>query len=125
MPFARSGLLSLRVVSGRARAVRGVADRSEFFGPAGMRRVGAGAYPASAGSPTPSRACVAITAERYRRISMSGKRAIGVDVGGTKIVVGLVERDGTIARLARRPTPVGSQDAFLSGLTDAVDAVRD
>jgi predicted NBD/HSP70 family sugar kinase len=36
---------------------------------------------------------------------MSAQRTIGVDVGGTKIVV---ERDGTIVRLERRPTPVES-----------------
>src|SRR5438552_14997468 len=56
---------------------------------------------------------------------MSGQRAIGVDVGGTKIVVGVVERDGTIVRVERRPTPVESQAAFLSGLAAAVGAVRD
>lgn len=56
---------------------------------------------------------------------MSAERTIGVDVGGTKIVVGLVERDGTIVRLERRPTPVESTAAFLAGLTDAVESLRD
>jgi glucokinase len=56
---------------------------------------------------------------------MSAQRTIGVDVGGTKIVVGLVERDGTIVRLERRPTPVESTAALLAGLSAAVEALRD
>jgi len=56
---------------------------------------------------------------------MAGERTIGVDVGGTKIVVGVVERDGTIVRVERRPTPVESTDALLSGLAAAVESVRD
>ncbi|HST25595.1 MAG TPA: ROK family protein [Gaiellaceae bacterium] len=56
---------------------------------------------------------------------MSAERTIGVDVGGTKIVVGLVERDGTIARMERRPTRVESTRSVLEGIGDAVDAIRD
>jgi glucokinase len=56
---------------------------------------------------------------------MEAQWTIGVDVGGTKIVVGLVERDGTIARLERRPTPVESAAMFLAGLAEAVEALRD
>ena len=50
---------------------------------------------------------------------------IGVDVGGTKIDVGVVERDGTIVRSERRPTPVESTEALLTGLAAAVESVRD
>jgi len=56
---------------------------------------------------------------------MDAQRAIGVDVGGTKIVVALVDPDGTVVRLERRATSVGSTDAFLAGLREAVEAVRD
>ena len=56
---------------------------------------------------------------------MAAERTIGVDVGGTKIVVGVVERDGTIVRVERRPTPVESTDALLAGLAEAVASVRD
>jgi glucokinase len=56
---------------------------------------------------------------------MAGERTIGVDVGGTKIVVGVVERDGTIVRVERRPTPVDSTESLLAGLADAVESVRD
>jgi len=56
---------------------------------------------------------------------MEAERTIGVDVGGTKIDVGVVERDGTIVRSERRPTPVESTDALLGALADAVETVRD
>jgi len=56
---------------------------------------------------------------------MTVERTIGVDVGGTKIVVGVVERDGTIVRVERRPTPVESTDALLAGLAAAVESVLD
>lgn len=56
---------------------------------------------------------------------MDAERAIGVDVGGTKIVVGVVERDGTIVRRDRRPTPVESSESLLAEIAAAVDSVRD
>src|SRR5207302_1200639 len=77
-------------------------------------------HPPGNGSPTAARG-----EGSYRRPSMSAQRAIGVDVGGTKIVVGVVERDGTIVRLERRATPVDSTAEFLAGLTDAVETLRD
>jgi glucokinase len=56
---------------------------------------------------------------------MSSSRAIGIDVGGTKILAGVVERDGTIVRVERRTTPVDSPEDFLRGLAEVVDALRD
>jgi glucokinase len=56
---------------------------------------------------------------------MGSERAIGVDVGGTKIVAGLVDRDGTIVQVDRRPTPLQSTDALLAALAGAVESVRD
>jgi glucokinase len=56
---------------------------------------------------------------------MDKTRAIGVDAGGTKIVVGLVARDGTMARLERRPTPVDSTESFLAAVAESVETVRD
>ena len=56
---------------------------------------------------------------------MSSSRAIGIDVGGTKILAGVVERDGTVVRVERRETPVESTEAFLRGLAEVVDALRD
>ena len=45
---------------------------------------------------------------------------IGVDVGGTKILAGLVARDGTVRAHKEYPTPVESEDALLDGLEAAV-----
>jgi glucokinase len=52
-------------------------------------------------------------------------RAIGIDVGGTKILAGVVEADGTIVRTERRETPVSSTEDFLRGLAEVVDSLRD
>jgi glucokinase len=56
---------------------------------------------------------------------MSANRVIGVDVGGTKILAGVIDRDGTVERHRETPTPVTSQEAFLAGLEAAVDELVD
>ena len=53
-----------------------------------------------------------------------GGRAIGVDVGGTKILAGVVGRDGAIERRRERATPVGSQDELVVELERAVEEAR-
>ena len=45
---------------------------------------------------------------------------IGVDVGGTKILAGLVARDGTVVGHREYPTPIENEDALLDGLEAAV-----
>jgi len=50
---------------------------------------------------------------------MHEERVIGVDLGGTKVLAGLVARDGTIGRTIEIPTPDGSPGEVLR----AVDAV--
>jgi glucokinase len=45
---------------------------------------------------------------------------IGVDVGGTKILAGLVGRDGTVAAHREHPTPLETTAALLDGLEAAV-----
>jgi glucokinase len=47
-------------------------------------------------------------------------QVIGVDVGGTKILAGLVARDGTVIAHREYPTPVATEDALLGGLEAAV-----
>jgi glucokinase len=47
-------------------------------------------------------------------------RVIGVDVGGTKILAGLIGRDGTVVAHREYPTPVETEDALLDGLEAAV-----
>jgi glucokinase len=56
---------------------------------------------------------------------LDGQRVIGVDLGGTKILAGVVDRDGRIGAQHERPTPVDSQDALLDGLDAAVEKLRD
>jgi glucokinase len=52
---------------------------------------------------------------------LDGKRVIGVDLGGTKILAGIVERDGQVDRRRENPTPVGSQEELLTGLDASVE----
>ena len=52
---------------------------------------------------------------------MDGKRVIGVDLGGTKILAGIVDRDGRVERRREHPTPVGSQEELLAGLDASVE----
>lgn len=54
---------------------------------------------------------------------MEATRVIAVDLGGTKILAGLVDPGGTIERTIEHPTPVGSQRALLDGLEAAVRAL--
>jgi glucokinase len=52
---------------------------------------------------------------------VDGRHAIGVDLGGTKILAGVVTREGEIVRRHERPTPTDSQDALARELVIAVD----
>src|ERR671923_1137084 len=56
---------------------------------------------------------------------MEAQRVIGVDLGGTKILAGVVDRDGSVERRHEWPTPLDSQETLLQGLARAVDGVRD
>lgn len=53
------------------------------------------------------------------------RHAIGVDVGGTKILAGVVRDDGTIVRRVERPTPTESQDELLRAIKSLVDELVD
>jgi glucokinase len=52
---------------------------------------------------------------------LDAQRVIGVDVGGTKILAGVVLRDGQVERRRENPTPTSSEDALLAGLDSAVE----
>ena len=52
---------------------------------------------------------------------MSEKRVIGLDLGGTKILAGVVDRDGHVEQRREHPTPTASQDELLAGLDVAVE----
>jgi glucokinase len=52
-------------------------------------------------------------------------RVIGVDLGGTKILTGIVARDGTVEHRRETATSLESQDALLAGLDAAVEELLD
>jgi glucokinase len=52
---------------------------------------------------------------------LNGKRVIGVDLGGTKILAGVVDEDGRVEQRREHPTPVASQAELLAGLDAAVE----
>jgi glucokinase len=54
---------------------------------------------------------------------MHEERVIGVDLGGTKILAGLVARDGTIGRTIELPTPDGTQESVLAAIDGVVDGL--
>jgi len=51
---------------------------------------------------------------------VAGERAIGVDVGGTKIAAGVVDAEGRVERRAERPTLLSSQRDLLAELDSVV-----
>src|SRR4051794_28357703 len=50
--------------------------------------------------------------------------AIGVDVGGTKVLAGLVDDDGTLSATTRRPTPSTDPEAVADTIADVVADLR-
>jgi glucokinase len=53
------------------------------------------------------------------------QHAIGIDVGGTKILAGVVDREGVVERSEERPTPRSSEDELLAQLDAAVEGLLD
>jgi glucokinase len=52
---------------------------------------------------------------------LNEKRVIGLDLGGTKILAGVVDRDGHVEQRREHRTPTASQDELLAGLDAAVE----
>ena len=52
---------------------------------------------------------------------MNEKRVIGLDLGGTKILAGVVDREGHVQQRREHKTPTASQDELLAGLDVAVE----
>ena len=56
--------------------------------------------------------------------SVSQEAILGVDIGGTKVALGLVDHGGAIIKQSRRPMIVNSTpEAALQAVTDAVDSM--
>jgi glucokinase len=51
---------------------------------------------------------------------MKAKRVIGVDLGGTKVLAGIVDEQGAVHETVERPTVTTSQTALLDELADLV-----
>ena len=51
---------------------------------------------------------------------MRAPHVIAVDLGGTKLATGIVDRDGDLARRAVEPTDLSSEDRVLAQLEQAV-----
>jgi glucokinase len=49
---------------------------------------------------------------------------MGVDIGGTKILAGVVDESGRIRERLERPTPTSSEGALLEGLVETVNELR-
>ncbi len=56
---------------------------------------------------------------------MDDRRTIGVDLGGTKVLAGIVAPDGNVERHRETMTPLGSQEELLAGLDAAVRELLD
>ncbi len=56
---------------------------------------------------------------------MPSNRVIGLDLGGTKILAGIVDGEGRVERHRETPTPVGSQAELLDALEAAVRELVD
>jgi glucokinase len=56
---------------------------------------------------------------------MPGNLVIGVDVGGTKVLAGLVDREGTVRRTVEMPTTQASRDDLLREATSLVESLLD
>jgi len=52
----------------------------------------------------------------------SGNTILGVDIGGTKVAAGLVDRNGKILEQTRAPMHTGSAEQALQSVTRAIDA---
>ena len=50
---------------------------------------------------------------------MAGSPVLALDVGGTKIAVGLVDADGTLVHREQLPTPDGDAESGVGGGRDA------
>jgi glucokinase len=56
---------------------------------------------------------------------MAASRVIGVDVGGTKLLAGVVDEEGVVARRTVRPTQTASEEQLLAELAEAIAEFMD
>ncbi|MGC1511757.1 MAG: ROK family protein [Acidimicrobiales bacterium] len=52
-------------------------------------------------------------------------RALAIDIGGTKVAAGVVDREGALLRRAQAPTPLGNgEEALWTAIAEVIDEVR-
>jgi glucokinase len=56
---------------------------------------------------------------------MPGSRVIAVDLGGTKLLAGVVDEEGVVVKRTVRPTRTGSQEELLAELDGAIGELID
>jgi glucokinase len=56
---------------------------------------------------------------------MTDEHVIAIDLGGTKLAAGVVDRDGTVVRRAQHRTDTSSQEALLAQIEGAIDDLLD
>jgi len=56
---------------------------------------------------------------------MSAPKVIGVDVGGTKILAGIIDADGNVLEKIQIPSPTSSTEALLNGIDEVVTELLD
>jgi glucokinase len=56
---------------------------------------------------------------------VAANRVIGVDLGGTKIAAGIIDREGNVHARSVRPTPTESEHALVATLGDAIEELLD
>jgi len=54
---------------------------------------------------------------------MAGKRVVAVDLGGTKLLAGVVDSAGTVLERKVRPTDVSSEEALLADLNGLIESL--
>jgi glucokinase len=55
---------------------------------------------------------------------VADRRVIGIDLGGTKILAGVLDGSGRLEQLTERSTPVESQEALIDALVEMVVELR-
>jgi glucokinase len=56
---------------------------------------------------------------------MAASRVIAVDLGGTKLLTGVVDEEGVVVERTVQPTQVGSQEDLLAQLESSIEALLD
>jgi glucokinase len=56
---------------------------------------------------------------------MAAPRVIAVDLGGTKLLTGVLDEEGVIVKRTVRPTALGSQEELLAQVESAIQELRE